>query len=157
MKKKHSPIVDKNTREQFNHIIKENGFDPIDYYAFSAHNNCDESNRYIMSNTEWQDMYDKKDFCSGDVVRKIVTGTKAKLVVFDHLLISSDESLQIMNLRKQYDINNGFMILKKENNFTYQLTMASSLQSFDLAEFLEENFNNVENLIAKLSGVINYK
>ncbi|MBN8828988.1 MAG: hypothetical protein J0H68_09810 [Sphingobacteriia bacterium] len=140
----HKAIYEKEIRQKFDSIVKDYLFKELDYIAFSRHIDNSKELTYLMSNLEWQKMYDENKFSIMDPVRIAASTLSTNVARFELMETQDSFSLEIMRQREKHQIYNGIVILKNEDGKKYQLTLASSYKNLDTMEYVAKNFKEID-------------
>lgn len=150
MEKKYIAIYNSETREEFEKLVKYYEIKGFDYFAFSEHNLINQTNKFIMSNEEWQKEYDQNNYALHDPIRKSSVTIPEGIAPFECILPSDPFAIKIMERRKRYSMQNGIIIIHDYKGMRYQLTLASSNNSLNVVQQVLKYRREIDYLINDL-------
>lgn len=115
------------------------GMPLIDYVAIGVQDTIHKTSSSIMSRLDWQDAFHKLGLAEHDPVRKASFNTNAKIFSFDELDCQDSQGKEVMRQRKCYGIENGIVLMRRELDHNFMLTLATGFKHFRPQKFFLEN------------------
>lgn len=111
----------------------------IDYVAIGVQDTIYNNSTSLMSREDWQTTFKKLNLANYDPVRKAAFNIKSNLFAFDELDYQDEFGKEVMRQRKLHQIENGFVIMRKNLGYNFMLTLATGFKNFRPYRYFLEN------------------
>lgn len=139
----------------FLNCIRELELPIIDYFAIAVLNTTNKTSMSIMSNLEWQRLFkSSEDFAKHDPVRWASFSLPTNMFSFDDIDYRDSYGKKIMQQRRLYDMQNGFIVMDKHLGYRFILTMATGYKKFQFQQFYFTHQSLIKEIFVQFKTII---
>lgn len=150
----YSQIATPKTNTLFQKYIKEVSLENINYIAIAIQDLTSKSISELMSSANWQKIFGDNNYVQHDPLCLLALNTTRNIIFLDEVAHIDSRGSKIMQHRKNAEIENGIMLIKRYQGYNYTLTLGSSYKKFDPYTCLIENYLLVEEIFKDLQNII---
>lgn len=149
-----TPIDRQATQQTFFDYTEALDIPEIDYIAIGMQCMATKQSTSIMSNSEWQSHFIKQNYAPYDPLRLTALNTERTLIPFKSLESQTKLGKTIMEERARMGIKDGIMIVARQEQFNYVITLGTGYNSFDPYDFLVHYRKNLPAIQSDLISLI---